>query len=263
MTSITQQMQKIASEGRLGLMTHIVIGYPDVQQSKDLVLEMSDAGVDFIELQIPFTDPIADGPTIMRASATALANGVDTDQCFEMMRELSGKTDVPLLFMSYYNIVHSCGPTEFCRRAAEAGAKGVIIPDMPLDEEQYEGFYKAAEEIGLPIICVLAPENTGERLKEIAASSSSILYLPSRTGVTGAKSELAKHLKHEVAKIKSATDQPVAIGFGVSSAQHVQVIRDADADIAVVGSAVIDQFEKSGLPGVKDFLSTLTAACRS
>jgi len=261
MTSISQQMQKISSEDRLGLMTHIVIGYPDLKQSKDLVLEMAGAGVDFIELQIPFTDPIADGPTIMQASTTALQNGIDTEQCFEVMRELSCQTDIPLLFMTYYNIVHSCGPLTFCKKAAEAGAKGLIVPDMPLEEEQFEGFYKAAEATSMPIICVLAPENSESRLREISASSDSILYLPSRTGVTGARSELMQHLRSEVAKIKGTTNQPVAVGFGVSSGHHIEIIRQANADIAVVGSAVIDQFARDGLHGVREFLSELTRAC--
>ncbi|MGH0004775.1 tryptophan synthase subunit alpha [Pseudovibrio ascidiaceicola] len=263
MTSIAQQMQKISSENRLGLMTHIVIGYPDVEQSKDIVLEMANAGVDFVELQIPFTDPIADGPTIMQASTAALQNGVNTEKCFEVMRDLSLQVDVPLLFMTYYNMIHSWGPLEFCQKASEAGAKGLIVPDMPLDEEQFEGFYDAAETTGMPIICVLAPENSEARLKEVSDNSNSILYLPSRSGVTGATSELAQHLNFEVGKIKKVTEQPVAIGFGVSTGQHIETIKMSNADIAVVGSALIDRFESSGIPGVRAMLSELSTACRS
>ncbi|WP_350333151.1 tryptophan synthase subunit alpha [Coralliovum pocilloporae] len=263
MTTIDRQLERIAEDNRIGLMTHIVIGYPSLDESRDLVRTMARTGVDFIELQIPFTDPIADGPTIMKASTEALQNGVEPQQCFDVMRELAAEVDIPLLFMTYYNIVHAMGPKAFCEAAVAAGAKGLIVPDMPLAEEEFEHFYAASEAAGIPIVAVLAPENAPERLKEISATSRSILYLPSRTGVTGAKAELAKHLGDEVAKIKTVTNQPVAIGFGVSSGQHIELIKSAGAEIAVVGSAVIDTLEASGLDGVETFLKELTGACRS
>ncbi|MUZ64362.1 tryptophan synthase subunit alpha [Agrobacterium vitis] len=262
MNTIDQQLAKISGEGRIGLMTHIVIGYPTFEASINLAVLMASAGVDFIELQIPFTDPIADGPTIMRASDTALQNGIDTERCFEAMSAISARVKIPVLFMTYYNIVHSYGSTAFCKKAAAVGAQGLIVPDMPMAEEKFEGFYEATKQAGLQVISVLAPENQPDRISEISENSGSILYLPSHTGVTGAKSEFAEHLGDELRKIKSITNKAIAVGFGVSAPQHIDLIKRSGADIAVVGSAVIDTLEKRGTAGVQQFLYELTDSCR-
>lgn len=261
MNTLKQQQDKIRQQGRLGLMTHTVVGYPTLEASKELILEMAAVGVDFVELQIPFTDPIADGPTIMRASNTALQNKVDTQTCMAVMQELSARVDIPLLFMTYYNIVVAYGVENFCQRAKACGAQGLIVPDMPRGEEPYEHFYAAAEAAGLPVVSVLAPENAPARISEIVRDNDALLYLPSHSGVTGAKEELADHLGQEVQKIKALTDQPVAVGFGVSQPEHIDLIKTCGADVAVIGSAVIDAHEKSGLTGVHTFLTEMRAAC--
>lgn len=261
MTSVATQMQKIRSENRLGLMTHIVVGYPNLAQSQQLVLDMAEAGVDFIELQIPFSDPIADGPTILEASNVALGNGVRLKHCFEMMETLCAQVDIPLFFMTYYNIIYRCGVTPFLERAAQAGVGGLIVPDMPVDEEAFEGFYQAAQDANVPVISVLAPVNTVSRLQKATFDTGCMLYLPSHAGVTGSAFDQTERLKAEVSKIKSVRDQPIAVGFGVRSRREVEIIAAAGADIAVVGTAVIKAVQTSS-EEVHRLLSELVQACR-
>lgn len=147
MNKIDQQLSEIKKEKRMGLMTHVVVGYPNLEETVSIVKTMATAGVDFVELQIPFSDPLADGPTIMRACEAALANGTKVKDAFAIMKELSQQVSIPLLFMSYYNIVFRYGVEKFCRDAKKAGASGLIVPDMPIDEESYEHFYRSAQKI--------------------------------------------------------------------------------------------------------------------
>src|SRR3989344_3830180 len=149
MTTINDQLTKIKNEKRLGLMTHVVVGYPSLQETATVVTEMVAAGVDFIELQIPFSDPLADGPVIMQANDVALAQSVTVTDCLTIMSQLSAQVPIPLLFMAYYNTVFTYGVERFCKAAAQAGCQGLIVPDMPIDEENHEGFVHSCQKYGL------------------------------------------------------------------------------------------------------------------
>lgn len=174
MKTINDQLALIKAKKNIGLMTHVVIGYPTLQDTKKIVQSMAESGVDFIELQIPFSDPLADGPTIMKANDRALANGVTSTDCFAVMKELSTSVDIPLLFMGYYQSVFHIGVEEFCRRAKEAGAQGLIIPDIPIDEEEAEGFIAACEKYGLHHIRLLSPTSSEARIKLNATVQNSV-----------------------------------------------------------------------------------------
>ena len=166
MNRINLQLEKIKQEKRVGIMAHIVCGYPNLGESRKLIRTMAKCGVDFIELQIPFSDPMADGPTIMQANQTALENGVKVKDCFQIMKEMSREVEIPLIFMGYFNTVFNFGVEKFCKDARKAGCSGLIFPDIPLEEEDSEHFIKYAKENNLILIRVLSPASTTERIKK-------------------------------------------------------------------------------------------------
>lgn len=260
MKIIVAQLQKIQSEKRLGLMTHIVVGYPSIDESRALVMAMAEAGVDFIELQIPFSDPVADGPTLMQANQIALEGGVTVRAAMELMAELAPRVGIPLIFMTYFNIVHHYGAERFCADAAAAGASGLIVPDIPLDEEPQEHFISATEKHDITAVRLLSPASTEHRLKLNAGLAKDFVYFVSRKGITGAQSELDSELRSHLQRVKQFITVPLAVGFGISKPEHLETLK-GHAEIAVIGSAVLNAYNQAG-PGkgvgaVKNFISGL------
>ncbi len=260
MTKLELQLKKIKQENRVGLMTHVVIGYPTLTDTVSLVKAMAAEGVDIVELQIPFSDPLADGPTIMKACERALQDGVKVKDAFVVMQELAKAVPIPLLFMAYYNTVFHYGVEKFCRDAKKAGAAGLIVPDMPLEEESNEGFYKACKKHGLYAIHVISPASTKDRLQKNAKVADGFIYCTARQGITGAKKSLNSDLASYLKTVRTYFKIPLAVGFGISTPEHVQALR-GNADIAIVGSAIIDiinQAKKdSMLKNVRDFIKSL------
>lgn len=260
MTKLTLQLQKIKQENRVGLMTHVVVGYPTLADTILLVKAMAAEGVDIIELQIPFSDPLADGPTIMKACESALAHGVKVKDAFRVMQELSQAVAIPLLFMAYYNTVFHYGVEKFCKDAKQAGAAGLIVPDMPIEEEAQEGFYKACKKHGLYAIHVISPASTHQRLKKNAAVARGFIYCTARQGITGVKATLGNDLATYLKQVKRYFSIPLAVGFGISQPEHVQALQ-GKADIAIVGSAIIDIINSSKktkqVANVRSFIKSL------
>lgn len=244
MNLIDRQFEKIKREKRIGLMTHVVVGYPSLEATEEVVRVMAENGADFVELQIPFSDPLADGPTIMKASEEALRNGTKVKDAFALMSKLSSEVKIPLLFMGYYNTVFKYGTEKFCKDAKNAGASGLIVPDIPLEEEKYEHFMKSAKKNDLYAIRVISPASTSERLEKNAAVAEGFVYCMARQGITGAKKDLDPELINYLKRVRSIFDVPVAVGFGISKKEHIQAL-GGYADTAIVGSAVIDVIAKS------------------
>ena len=246
-----------------GVMTHVVIGYPNLQETEQTIINMAETGVSFIELQIPFSDPIADGPTIMEASRVALENGTKVKDCFELMARVSKKVDTPLLFMSYYNIVLNYGVEKFCKDAKAAGAAGVIIPDIP-PEETKDGFYEACRKNDLDTILILAPISTPDRIQVVGENSRGFIYCTARMSTTGSKADIPEETKAFLAALRKKVSLPLSIGFGISKPEHVRFIKDY-ADIIVIGSKVIDIMNettpKNRQEEVKKFLKSILAEC--
>lgn len=257
MRSITEQLTLIRQTKKIGLMTHVVAGYPSLQETEKLVLEMEKAGVDFIEIQIPFSDPIADGPTIMRANDRALANKVTTIDTLQLMQRLVKKVQIPLLFMGYYNSLLHYGTKIFCRDAQKAGAQGLIIPDMPIDEEEHEHFIAHCSKYDLAPIRVLSPTSTDERIAANIEVAQGFIYCTAVSGTTGIRNTLDTQTYQFLKKMKQVTDLPLAVGFGISKPEHIQALIGL-ADIAVVGSAVIQEIETNGVRGVQGYIESLT-----
>ena len=263
MTSIKNQLAKIKAGNRLGLMTHLVVGYPSLEQSRALALAMAEAGVDFIELQIPFSDPMADGPTLMRANQIALANGVTVRNALNLMRDLSSQVKIPLIFMTYFNIVFRFGTDKFCAEAAGSGAVGLIVPDIPLDEEPQEHFIAAAERYGLTAIRLLSPASSERRIRLNAGLAKDFIYFFSRKGITGAQFELDPELPNHLKTVKKISNLPLAVGFGLSSPAQMSVLKGR-AEIAVIGSKVVNVYDKAEkgreIDAVRNFLAGIVAA---
>lgn len=251
MNILDEKLKEIKESKQLGIMAHVVIGYPSLEATISLVKTMSEAGVSIVELQIPFSDPLADGPTIMKACEKALENGTKVKDAFVVMKTLSSAVGIPLLFMAYYNTVFVYGVEKFCHDAKTAGAAGLIVPDMSIDEEAEEHFYAACKKYDLHTIHVISPASTDEQLKKNAKVASGFVYCTARQGTTGAKEELAPNMKNYLQKIRKFFSIPIAVGFGISKKEHVRAL-EKNADIAVIGSAVIDLINSSSKATMND-----------
>jgi tryptophan synthase alpha chain len=236
------------------LMTHIVLGHPHFDTSLRLVETMVKAGVDLIEMQIPFSEPMADGPVILRANQEALAGGATVERCFEVASEVTRRFDIPFLFMSYYNVLFRRGVSSFVARMQESGVRGAIVPDLP--PEEADEYLKAMQEQALDPIFIYSPNTTDARLKKLADYARGFVYCVARKGVTGSATTFSEDLSQYLARARSATNLPLAVGFGVKEKQDVDFLR-GKADIAVVGSETLRVLERGGVAEVGPFLASL------
>nr|5EY5_A Chain A, LBCATS-a [synthetic construct]5EY5_C Chain C, LBCATS-a [synthetic construct] len=243
MNRIAEAFEELKKKGEKALIPFITAGDPDLETTLELVRALVEAGADIIELGIPFSDPLADGPTIQRASQRALASGTTLDKVFEMVRELREKnTDVPIVFLTYYNPIFRYGIERFVKECAEAGVDGLIVPDLP--PEEAADLAAAAEKYGVDLIFLVAPTSTDERIKMIAKHASGFVYCVSVTGVTGARSEIAADLAELVSRIRKHTDLPIAVGFGISTPEQAAEVAQV-ADGVIVGSAIVKRIEEN------------------
>lgn len=244
MNKIDKKLADIGQQKRMGLMTHVVIGYPTLEQTISLVKTMEKAGSDFVELQIPFSDPLVDGPTIMRACEKVLASGMQVKDVFATAKILAKKVSIPLIFMAYYNTIFQYGVSRFCKDAKEVGVAGLIVPDMSLEEEKREFFIKNCTKNLLYHIRVISPASTPKRLIKNAAVARGFVYCIARQGITGAKDTLDPSIEAYLKMVKKYFSIPLAVGFGISKKEHIQAISPY-ADVAIVGSALIDIINQS------------------
>ncbi len=227
---------------KINLMTHVVAGYPSMDECEKIVLAMAESGVSFIEIQIPFSDPIADGPTIMKANEKALLNGVTSDDCFELIKRLKKKIKIPILIMTYFNIPFRYGLEKFCKKAREANVYGLIIPDIQIDEEKYDHYLSICKKHNLHVIQIISPITPEKRLIKIAKVASGFVYCVSSFGTTGERSEFYLELNSYLEKVKKYIKLPLALGFGISNKQQVLNALKY-ADIAVIGSKMINLYD--------------------
>lgn len=239
---IARRFEELKRAGELGLVAYITAGDPTLAASRQIVLAIAEAGADVIELGVPFSDPLADGPAIQRASERALRSGTTLAGVIGLVRELRASTEVPLVLFSYFNPILQMGVEAFAESAASAGADGVLVTD--LTPEESEEYRKIVRGRGLDTIFLAAPTSSDDRLRRIAEVSSGFLYVISRTGVTGECDALAEDLPALVRRARAATTLPIAVGFGISLPGHVSVLGGL-ADAAVVGSALVAEIARA------------------
>jgi len=229
--------ERLKQENRSALMPYLMAGYPDIETSLELLVSVAEAGADLIEFGIPYSDPLADGPTIQAASETALLNKVNTTIVLDLVKRARERTDVPIVLMTYYNTIYRYGLERFAGDAAESGADGVISPDLP--PEEADEWREVAAKYGLATVMLAAPTSTDERLKKVAGASSGFVYCVSLTGVTGARTKLPANLTDFINRIRRVTDKPLAVGFGISQPEQAKQV-SAVADGVIIGSALVN-----------------------
>ena len=236
MTRIGRRFKDLRKVGRTGFIAYITAGDPDLNTTRQVVLELDRQGVDVLELGVPFSDPLADGPVIQEASQRALAAGTTLEGVLSMVADVRVETEIPIVLFTYYNPIHRYGVERFVKRAADVGVDGVLMLDLPPEEG---GDYKAQMDVhGLDTIFLVTPTTRDDRMKLIASHTRGFVYYVSRTGVTGERDSLADEIQSKVSAICQYTDMPIAVGFGISTPEHVsEIARYADA--VVVGSAIV------------------------
>ena len=232
--------------GHVALIPYVTVGYPSLEATLEIVPLLADSGADMVELGIPFSDPLADGATIQKASFHALQNGVTPELCLEIAGQLSQKVDIPMVFMTYFNPVFSYGLEEFCRACAGSGVGGLIIPDLPPEEGSALESITRSQDIDL--IYLLAPTSTEKRIRLVADSSRGFIYLVSVTGVTGARDSLSSDLESFIARVRKVTAKPLCVGFGISTAEQAGQVAQL-ADGVIVGSRIIQLMEQDSSLG--------------
>ncbi len=257
--SLSQTFAKARAEHRATFMPFWTIGYPDYTTSLSVIEALVASGADALELGVPFSDPLADGPTIQHASQVSLQNGTRLIDCIEAVKTLRARgVTIPLVLMGYVNPVIAYGMERYAHDAAVAGASGFIVADLPMEEAGAMMGYCASN--GLALIPLLAPTSTPERIRQVVAEAKGFVYLVSVTGVTGARDALPVDLTEYVRRVRSLTTLPLAVGFGISQPEQVRTIA-ALADGVVVASALIRLMERKGIDGVKTLAANLRAAC--
>jgi tryptophan synthase alpha chain len=257
-------MGALRDAGRRALVCYVTAGHPDPATSVALLRRIESAGADVIELGVPFSDPLADGPVVQRAGTRALAAGATVPRVLETVAALRAETDVPLVLMTYYNPVLAFGLKAFARTAVDAGADGAIVVDMPPEES--EPLASEAVAAGLDLVYMAAPTSTLQRVRLIAKTSRGFIYVVSLTGVTGERQELPAELASQIDVLRGVTDKPLCVGFGISTPAHAAAVGRI-ADGAVVGSAIVRLVEaRTGSPTLVDdvgkFIAELKAPLR-
>jgi len=236
------------------LMTHMVVGYPSFEASMSLIETMVHAGVDLMELQIPFSEPIADGPVILRANQESLKQGATLEKCLGFAADAARRFEIPFLIMTYYNILFKYGMNAFVARMAKTGLKGAIIPDLPPEEGQE--YLKAMADHELSPVLIFSPTTPFERMQYLSSFAQGFVYCVARKGVTGARTDFASELDTYLAQCRKASPLPLAVGFGVAGKADVDYLT-GKADIAVIGTQTIRIMEKDGVDAVGRFVKRL------
>lgn len=253
-SAIARRFAERAGEGRAAFVPYVTAGFPDRDTTAALLPALADAGADVLELGVPFSDPLADGPTIQRSSFLALQGGMTVRGVLELLRDFRTRRDTPVVLFTYLNPVLRYGLEAFCRDAREAGADGLLLTDLPAGADA--AVEEAVEVAGLDLIRLLAPTTVPERADRVARGARGFLYYISRTGVTGARAEVRAGLEEEVRALRQRVDLPIAVGFGISTPEQARMVA-AVADGVVVGSALVRVLEDEGVDGAARFAGAL------
>ncbi len=257
MSRLEQTLKAQRAAGRKGLIVYLTAGYPDLATTRAAALAAFEAGADLVELGIPFSDPIADGPVIQKAAVAALKGGLKTADVFGLVQQLRAESEAPLALMTYVNTILSYGPERFLAACAAIGADGVIVPDLPPEEAAL--LEEESRRQGVDLISFIGPTSSDERIERISRQAAGFLYCISTTGVTGVRTVDYSQIAHVIAAARRITTVPIAIGFGIGSPDAAREAAKY-ADAVIVGSAVVERLENEGVAGVRDLVASLRQA---
>lgn len=262
MKSVSECFAALRESGQCALIPFITAGDPDLDTTAKALRVLDRSGADIIELGVPYSDPLADGPAIQAAATRALGRGVRLEDVLKIVRQASGEISAPIVLFSYYNPMLHHGIENFMKMAAEAGVKGLVVPDLPLEEAQYP--IDCAQNVGIELVFLVAPTSPKERITAIAEKSQGFIYLVSVTGVTGTRTQVSSRVKDLLVDLRAVTDKPIGVGFGISQPEHARQVKDWGADAAISGSAFVKRLAEGtpeqGLAEIESFCRELKGA---
>ncbi|MBD2017814.1 tryptophan synthase subunit alpha [Microcoleus sp. FACHB-53] len=262
MTSVSACFKSLHDSSQCALIPFITAGDPDLKTTAEALRILDESGADLIELGVPYSDPLADGPTIQAAATRALQQGVRLDDVLEMVKEVAPQIKAPIILFTYYNPILNRGIESFLKQIAEVGIKGLVVPDLPLEEA--ESLLTPAAEIGIEVVLLVAPTSSKERIEAIAHQSQGFIYLVSVTGVTGVRNQIESRVQDILQQMRTVTDKPIGVGFGISQPEQARQIKDWGADAVIVGSAFVkrlaDGTPAEGLSAIGEFCQNLKSA---
>ncbi|WP_341528854.1 tryptophan synthase subunit alpha [Nostoc sp. UHCC 0302] len=262
MTSISEYFQTLRNRKQSALIPFITAGDPDLETTAEALRILDRNGADFIELGVPYSDPLADGPVIQAAATRALQKGTKLEQVLEMLQAVSPSLKAPIILFTYYNPILHRGIKSFLADIANVGVRGLVVPDLPLEES--EELIETAANFGIEVILLVAPTSSKDRIEAIARQSQGFIYLVSVTGVTGVRSQIQDRVKHILTDLRTITDKPIGVGFGISGPEQAHQIVEWGADAVIVGSAFVKRLAEGsptqGLQAVEKLCQELKAA---
>ena len=265
MTAISRCFETLRRNQECALIPFITAGDPDLETTAKALQVLDHAGADMIELGVPYSDPLADGPVIQAAATRALQRGTTLEQVLEMLKGISPSLRSPIILFTYYNPILHRGVDKFLGQIKEAGVSGLVVPDLPLEEAA--GLLKPASEVGIDLTLLVAPTSSPERIEAIARASQGFIYLVSVTGVTGIRTEMHTRVSDLLQQIRNVTDKPIGVGFGISDPQQARQVQAWGADAAIVGSAVVKRLAEGtpeqGLEAITQFCQNLKTALKN
>jgi tryptophan synthase alpha chain len=255
-------MEALRDRGQCALIPFITAGDPDLETTAKALQILDRNGADVIELGIPYSDPLADGPVIQAAATRALQRGTRLENVLEMLKRITPQLRAPIVLFTYYNPILNRGIDTFFQQIAEAGAKGLVVPDLPLEE--VEGVLQAAKAAGIEVVLLVAPTTPKDRIAAIAAQSQGFIYLVSVTGVTGMRTQVGTRVQELITDLRGVTDKPIGVGFGISQPSQAKQVMEWGADAVIVGSAFVKRLAEGspeqGLQAIEIFCRSLKAA---
>lgn len=262
MTSVSDCFERLRDQGRCALIPFLTAGDPDLETTAKALQILDHGGADLIELGVPYSDPLADGPVIQAAATRALQHGTRLDDVLQLVKQVSPTVRSPIILFTYYNPILNRGIERFLKDIAEVGAKGLVVPDLPLEEA--ETLLRPAKEYGIELTLLVAPTSPPERIAAIAQQSQGFIYLVSTTGVTGMRTQMESRVKDLVSGLRQVTDKPIGVGFGISQPEQARQVMNWGADAAIVGSAFVKRLSEGstaeGLRAIEEFCHVLRSA---
>ncbi len=262
MNAISQRLKSLRQTKQCALIPFITAGDPDLETTAAALKVLDRNGADLIELGVPYSDPLADGPVIQAAATRALQKNTKLEQVLEIVAKVSPEIQAPIILFTYYNPILNRGIKPFLEQIAKVGVKGLVVPDLPLEEA--DELLEAAAKVGIELILLVAPTSSETRIKAISAKSQGFIYLVSVTGVTGMRSQIQSRVKDLLVEMRQITDKPIGVGFGISSPEQAQQVKDWGADAVIVGSAFVRALETGtpaeGLQAVEKLCQELKSA---